>query len=158
MDRVVRPIDPKQPEMGISIARAMTNLLTIQHPRELRRDSDARGMDDTASLSNGSGANRFSLIPTRRSTVHLTSTMGLTGSEKRMGQGYVFSGTTLREVCEKNAEFAKEMRRYEHERVFRTLQSLFRGSEETGNVPKPDKYQGTRFASDALAAKVIRRL
>ncbi|PPQ65609.1 hypothetical protein CVT24_011818 [Panaeolus cyanescens] len=156
MDRVVRPIDPKQPEMGISIARAMTNLLTIQHPRELRRDSDARPMDDASSINNGS--NRFSLIPTRRSTVHLTSTMGITGSEKKMGEGYVFSGATLRDVCEKNAEFAREMNRFEHERVFRTLKSLFREPEETENVPKADTYQGTRFASDALAVKMIHRL
>ncbi|KAF8798320.1 hypothetical protein BYT27DRAFT_7203426 [Phlegmacium glaucopus] len=44
-DRVVAPINPKQPKTRSNILRAMTNLLTVPQPKA-RRDSEAKYSND----------------------------------------------------------------------------------------------------------------
>ncbi|KAF8168512.1 hypothetical protein B0H34DRAFT_685839 [Crassisporium funariophilum] len=151
MDRIVRPIDPKQPEVGSNLIRAMTNLLTVPQ-RRARRDSDSKQADEVAK--------NYALLSARRSTVFLTSTINIAGADMKVGMHYVFvpgREGSLADVCQRNAVTAKERGRFDHERVFRTLGALFRqeGQEEEGDAKGAG---GSAFSSDLLAAQVIKRL
>jgi len=134
-DRTVQPIDPRQPETGMTILRAMTNLLTLPHQKP-RRDSDSK--------------QNLSYV---RSTVFFLSTTTLAGADRGVAEDYAFTADSLLEVCERNAGAAKEHGRYDHERVFRTLKTLFRTSPNGG-----DKFRPLGFSSDALAKEVILKL
>jgi len=143
-DRCVRPIDPRQPEAGVTITRAMTNLFTIpQHSR--RRDSMSQQQTD--------GDKNYALLAPKRSNVFFTPTADIGGADRKVALGYVFMADTLAEVCDKNAGMARAFRRYDHERVFQTLRTLFVEPEDAKK-----KGRTTNFASDALASQVITRL
>ena len=68
---------------------------------------------------------------------------------------YVFTvdSGSLAGVCEANAVAARNHGRYDHERVFRTLKTLFRKRHHPNNKSK--KWQQAFFTSDLLAAQVI---
>ena len=172
MDRTVAPIDPRQPGTEVNILRAMTNLLTLPQ-RKWRRDSDyaARGhhpysTEDSASMA---GQSRYAALSAfKRSTMYLSSTRHFTGADQSVADDYVFSmalsgddpstgANRLSEVCERNAVAARKHGRYDHERVFKTLRTLFVDDDE-GTDEKGDRDSLSRFASDTLAAKVIKRL
>ena len=145
-DRYVQPIDPRRPEAGANIIRAMTNLFIVpQHTR--RRDSMSQQHTD------GEGSKNYALLAPKRSNVFFTVTADIGGADRKVALGYVFMADTLAEVCDKNAEMARNFGRYDHERVFKTLKTLF---------PEPEdaKKKGRRssFTSDTLAAQVITRL
>lgn len=134
-DRTVQPIDPRQPETGMTILRAMTNLLTLPQPK-LQRNTDSK--------------QNFSYV---RSAVFLLWTTTLAGADRGVAESYIFTANSLLDVCEKNAGAAKEHGRYDHERVFRTLKALFRTSPNCG-----DKFRPLGFSSDSLAKSVILKL
>ncbi|KAF8907725.1 hypothetical protein CPB84DRAFT_1813522 [Gymnopilus junonius] len=180
-DRTVQPIDPRKPETELNILRAMTNLLTIPQ-RQLRHDSNygARGHsqypaeDSGTAGASATGQNRYAtlLATMRRSTVFLSSTRYFTGADQKVAEDYVFSmalsgdgmgsssgSNSLGEVCERNAAAARKHGRFDHERVFRTLRTLFvDGGDDEGTDEKSEKWSSSRFASDTLAAMVIKRL
>ncbi len=136
-DRTVQPIDPRQPETGINILRAVTNLLTLpQH--KLRRERDPKNN---------------SYIPLKRSTVSLVSSRNIVGADQKVAETYIFTAESLAEVCEKNAEAARDHGRYDHERVFRTLKTLFR-TPQNGS----DRWRPVGFSSNTLAKEVITKL
>ncbi|KAF9527133.1 hypothetical protein CPB83DRAFT_856798 [Crepidotus variabilis] len=145
-DRTVQPIDPRHPEAGITILKAMTNLLTVSQPQQqrIRRDREMGG---------DPMQNHFGSV--KRSTVFLLSTRNIAGADQKAGKDYIFSvgGGSLAEVCERNADFAKLHGRFDHERVFRTLKTLFRQPQNDG-----DKWRPLGFSSDHLAKEVITRL
>jgi len=85
--------------------------------------------------------------------VFLLSTRDLAGADKTAAEDYVFTGNSLAEVCEKNADAAKVHGRFDHERMFRTLRTLFRTPQKDG-----DKWRPEGFSSDALAKNVILKL
>ena len=145
-DRTVRTIDPRQPEVGVIITRAMTNLFTVpQHSK--RRDSTSQQHTD------GETSKNYALLGLKRSHVFFTPTADIGGADRKVALGYVFMADTLAEACDKNAEMARDFGRYDHERVFKTLRTLFVDPE---NAKK--KGRGRSFASDSLAAQVITRL
>ena len=136
-DRTVQPIDPRQPETGINILRAMTNLLTLpQH--KLRRERDPKNN---------------SYVPLKRSTVSLVSSRNIVGADQKVAEAYIFTADSLAEVCETNAEVARDHGRYDHERVFRTLKTLFRTPQNGG-----DRWRPLGFSFDVLAKEVITKL
>ena len=139
--------DRTVPQLGTSnnILRAMTNLLTFPQPK-LRRDSETKYSNDGASKN-------FAVYPTRRSIVFWTSTNNIAGADKKVAADYVFrvySGL-LADVCEANAVAARNHGRYDHERVFRTVKSLFRERDHPDNKNK----NRVPFTSDVVAAQVI---
>ena len=144
-DRVVPPIDPKQPETSSNILRAMTNLLTVP---KARRDSETKYSNDDVSKT-------YSVFPTRRSIVFMTSTNNIAGADKKVAADYVFTvgSGSLADVCGVNAVAARDHGRYDHERVFRTLKMLFRERDHPENENK--KWHRTSLTSDVLAAQVI---
>ncbi|KAF4623173.1 hypothetical protein D9613_001382 [Agrocybe pediades] len=166
VDRTVPAIDPKRPEVALNILRAMTNLLTGPQPH-LHNNHQHRTRHASHSLSSGrqhqgeEGRNYLSDAAARRSLIFITSTRNFTGPDRKVATDYIFSAKEedggLAEVCERNADAARYHGRYDHERIFRTLKTLFRsrdvqGVEENSISDKPG------FISDPLAAKIIREL
>uniref|UniRef100_A0A8H7YBD1 RWD domain-containing protein n=1 Tax=Psilocybe cubensis TaxID=181762 RepID=A0A8H7YBD1_PSICU len=141
-DRTVQPIDPKRPEAELNILRAMTNLLTM--PQQRRRDSDAKQPEEVPK--------NYALFTARRSTVFLTSTRDFTGADQKVTSEYIFMADSLAAVCDTNANVARRHGRFDHERIFKTLGTLF-------NQPDIDKKaKESSFVSDSLAASVIKQL
>lgn len=97
------------------MSRIMTNLLTFSESNAQRRPSLAMA---GRSLS-------YSLVAPLRSTVFMLHTNHLAGGDKRMAEEYVFEGRTLVDVCIRNADAARLLGRFDHERVFRALAPLF---------------------------------
>lgn len=89
----------------------------------------------------------------------MMDTTNVSGPDKSVAVDYVFQGPSLIEVCEKNARVARERGRFDHERVFRTVQALFRVPEEkvedSDGVLEPVENV---FASEVLAAGVVLQL
>lgn len=59
----------------------------------------------------------------------------LAGPDKKVATEYIFEADTLAEVCEKNAEVAKEYGRFDHERVWKALQILLQSATSEGKWP-----------------------
>lgn len=136
----MRPIDPAQPEAGLDILRALTNLLTV--PQQKRRGSESR--------HSAAVRKHDAIMQARRSMVFITSTANIGGADKVVAQDYIFAADSLGEVCTVNAEAARRHGRYDHERIFKTLGTLFKAPE------KVDGKDGqSSFASDTLAKKII---
>lgn len=142
-DREVKPLDPLRPENSANILRAMTNLLTVSRYK-LRRDSDSR--------PRGEMSKNHPRFPTRRSIVFMNDTTNIAGGDRKVALDYEFQGDSLSAVCETNAVVAREHRRYDHERVFRTLKTLFRAHDDDGDEDL------NSFASETLARGVITRM
>lgn len=147
-DRVVQPIDSRRPENDLNILRTMTNLLTVsQH--KIRRDSLANG---------GSGARGVTTVSTRRSNVFIEDTSKIAGPDKLVAEEYIFAAKSIWEYCEKNAEVARDKGRFDHERVFKTLQSLLRAPEKTEVEGVQVEVVDDSFLSDMLAIEVIMQI
>lgn len=98
--------------------RIMTNLLTFSQLRA-RRDMAFETMDSSV---NDQGS---TMIPTRRSTVFIKVSTDISLVRRNVAAAYVFQAGTLEELCRFNANIAREHGQFAHERMFRTLQSLF---------------------------------
>jgi hypothetical protein len=125
IDRSLNPFDPKKADDGENILRIMTNLLTFSQQKS-RRDSES------VKPLNGIPSN-YSLLPCRY-TVFVSRTTDLAGADKKVALEYVFESSNLSTVCEKNAAIAREHGRYDHERIFHTLRSLFPLLRKHGDV------------------------
>jgi len=83
----------------------------------------------------------------------MMETINIDGPDQSVAVGYIFQAKTLVEVCEVNAAFAKERGRFDHERVFSTLKSLFKvQSNEEGAAAD------NSFSCDPLAARIVMQL
>ena len=132
-------------EAGHDIVRVMANVLAYSRQAKTRRDSEGshHPMSATGSVNGGDG---YSFVATR-STVFLVSTNETAGPDKKVAVGYVYECPEegLSEVCARNARNARACGRYDHERVFKMLQTLF--------GERKDNKLG--FACDALAKRVV---
>ncbi|KAG6844879.1 hypothetical protein H0H87_002824 [Tephrocybe sp. NHM501043] len=137
-----------------NILRIMTNLLTLQpKPKSAVSDGGER-------RPLGDVLKSYALLSAPpRSTVFLGPTTNLAGGDRKVARDYVFSeadnagqlpesgnGGGLKEVCAKNARFARLHGRYDHERAFKILQSFVPSSSQT--IP----------VLDDIAVKVIKGL
>lgn len=143
-DRIVQPIDPRRPAAELNILRAMTNLLTMPQHQQQRQDLDSKHPDDAPKA--------YPLVASRRSIVFLTTTRDFAGADQKVAVDYIFTAKSLAVVCETNAKAARSHGRYDHERIFNTLTTLFKRRD------KDKKDRGSRFASDMVAAQVIKRM
>ncbi|KAL0575974.1 hypothetical protein V5O48_006008 [Marasmius crinis-equi] len=66
------------------------------------------------------------VVPSRRSTVLISNTMSLGGSDRAVAGDYVFHASQIPILCDQNAGFANLHGRYDHERIFRTLGALLK--------------------------------
>ncbi|KAF9218601.1 hypothetical protein BS17DRAFT_741950 [Gyrodon lividus] len=110
--------------------RIMTNLLTFSQQR-VQRDSAFESKDNTGTNNLN---NSVAMIPTRRSTVLIKVPSDISFARRKVAAAYIFQAGTLAELCEANAKIAREHGHFAHERVFRTLQSLFPGHQTTQNI------------------------
>jgi len=147
-DREVKPLDPLRPENSANILRAMTNLLTVSR-HKVRRDSDSR--------SRGEMSKNHPRFTARRSIVFMNDTTNIAGGDRKVALDYEFQGDCLGAVCETNAIAAREHGRYDHERVFRTLRTLFRALDD-GDEDCSSAEDLNSFASETLARGVITRM
>ncbi|KAG6900566.1 hypothetical protein C0993_008720 [Termitomyces sp. T159_Od127] len=135
-----------------NILRIMTNLLTLQP-----KPKSAQGSEICERRPLGDLLKSYALLSAPpRSTVFLGPTTNIAGGDRKVAEDYVFGdaedvgqppefvrGGGLKEVCAKNAGFARRHGRYDHERAFKMLQAF---------VPLPSQIIA---AFDPLAVRVI---
>ncbi|KAG6873263.1 hypothetical protein C0995_001037 [Termitomyces sp. Mi166 len=135
-----------------NILRIMTNLLTLQP-----KPKSAQGSETSERRPLGDLLKSYALLSAPpRSTVFLGPTTNIAGGDRKVATDYVFGdaedvgqspearrGGGLKEMCVKNAKFARQHGRYDHERAFRTLQAFVPSSSQT------------IAAFDLLAVKII---
>ena len=120
--------DPRK-QKGEDMGQAMTDLLTLF--RYQGRRNIARG---GAGVQRGptSAGDQIALVQVRRSMLYASNTSWLDGPDKNVAAGYVFEADTLTEMCLKNAIVARNCERYDHERVWKTLEVLFKSTNALG--------------------------
>ncbi|KAF9439721.1 hypothetical protein P691DRAFT_689983 [Macrolepiota fuliginosa MF-IS2] len=109
------------------MARIMTDLLTLS-----RHNHGSKGGDAAHQRAQGQVANHIAVIQVRRSIMYVSNINWLAGPDKGVAAEYVFEAHTLSGICEKNAGVAKEWKRYDHERVWNTLQVMLRNMNSEG--------------------------
>ncbi|KIJ15733.1 hypothetical protein PAXINDRAFT_162821 [Paxillus involutus ATCC 200175] len=114
-------IDSKRPGDSENTLRIMTNLLTFSQQR-VQRDSGLGPGENTGTNNHNSNV---AMIPIRRSTVLIKVPTDISFARRKVAEAYIFQAATLAELCEVNARIAREHGQFAHQRVFRTLQSLF---------------------------------
>lgn len=118
--------DPRR-QRSNDVVRVMTDLLSFPQ----------RGGDSTQQHRNQAGqtANQVAMIQVHRSMMFATNVNWLAGPDKKVATEYIFEADTLAEVCEKNAEVAREYGRFDHERVWKALQILLQSATPEGKWP-----------------------
>ncbi|PFH47198.1 hypothetical protein AMATHDRAFT_7008 [Amanita thiersii Skay4041] len=168
---------PRTGDAG-DIHRVMTNMLTFASPK-LRRDSNEsqytnsvagfggpNGVNAGGGEGAGGGGKGYAMYATR-STVFLATANELPGPDQRVAVGYMFRPIAhvdmhhereeelgLAGVCERNAQNARVCGRFDHERVWRTLKTLF----ASGPQRQWKEGERTGFVMDAVAKQVIVKL
>lgn len=130
VDRPCMPNPRKQ--KGEDMGQAMTDLLTLSQYQ------DQRNVEVTARAGVGTqrgpvlADNQIAMVQVRRSMLYASNINWLDGPDKRVATGYVFEADTLAGVCLKNASVARECERSDHERVWKTLEVLFKNMNALG--------------------------
>lgn len=123
-------VDSRRPGDSEHTLRIMTNLLTFSQQRA-QWDVAFETKDNT--VTNNQGSN-VSMIPTRRSTVFIRLSTDISLARRKVAAAYIFQAGTLEDLCRFNANVAREHGQFAHERMFRTLQSLFPTHAATQNI------------------------
>ncbi|KAI6038574.1 hypothetical protein EDC04DRAFT_1953831 [Pisolithus marmoratus] len=95
--------------------RIMTNLLTFSRQKS-RRNSDSHDAPSRYVTP---------AMPACRSTVYIRLPDDINLFRRKVAAAYIFDAVTLPSLCATNARIACEHGQFSHERVFRTLGSLF---------------------------------
>lgn len=154
---------------GGDIQRVLVNLVALsQH--KAGRDSEgshqaisatgATGPPGGASTS-GAEAGRNYALSMSRSAVFLVSANDTAGPDRRAADGYVYACEEgLREMCEKNAKNARASGRYDHEKAFGIMKTLFpeAKSEDKAKSNGGKTKDKPKFASEMVAKKVFMQL
>ncbi len=147
-DREVDSLDLKRAEDAHSILRIMTNLFSFS-PQKFRRISEhSRPVEEFP--------NKYSLLPTRRSTVFIKDASPYVGIDIRAAKEYKFPSTDPTASCKSNAETARLLGRLDHERVFNLLEVIMmdaRQPQAIGIEPI-----STHNACNSLTVKMIDKL
>ncbi|KAF9244268.1 hypothetical protein BU15DRAFT_86169 [Melanogaster broomeanus] len=123
-------IDSGRPGNTENTLRIMTNLLTFSRHRA-QRESGVHSKDNIGTSNHN---NNVARVPIHRSTVLIRVPSDISFARRKVAAAYIFQADTLAELCEANAKIAREHGQFAHERVFRTLRSLFPAHETTQNV------------------------
>lgn len=137
IDRQAKPVDPRRLGDRNNILRIMTNLLTFSQHKSAK-DAETKPLGDLLKI--------YALQAPRQNSVFLGTSRIIAGGDRKVAVDYIFESSSLADVCGKNAVAARNHGRYDHERVFRTLQALFPTSEQ----------KSTPFS--VLAIKIIMEL
>ncbi|KAJ3564713.1 hypothetical protein NP233_g8108 [Leucocoprinus birnbaumii] len=130
VDRSYAP-DPRS-QKGEEMGRMMTDLLTLSQYRPSADSIAGGGGESAQQRSTQSANNQVTVIQLRRSMMYASNVNWLDGPDKKVAAGYVFEADTLAGVCVKNANVARDCRRYDHERVWKTLEALLQNVNAAG--------------------------
>ncbi|KAJ7576839.1 hypothetical protein C8J56DRAFT_971742 [Mycena floridula] len=144
VDRYAK-VDPRRSGHAEHMIRTMTNLLTFSQNR-LRQKSQSSSLDETTKS--------YSLVAPLRRTIFITNTANISGGDKKVALKYVFCADSLADLCKRNADVARDHGRYDHERVFRTLGSLFPPSKQ---VNECENWWTRCRSSEPIEKKIISR-
>ena len=108
----------RRPEDAGNILRIMTNLLTFSQGKRRRVSGGSKPANDDVP---------YALLPTRRSTVFIKPAASIGHPDKAIASLYQMDTSKPGESCRANASIAKQHGRYDHERIFRTLEVLIQG-------------------------------
>lgn len=101
-----------------NILRIMTNLLTFSQGKRRRVSGGSKPANDDAP---------YALLPTRRSTVFIKPATNIGHPDRIIASQYQTDTSRPGESCRTNASIAKQHGRYDHERIFKTLEILIEG-------------------------------
>ncbi|KAI6121184.1 hypothetical protein F5141DRAFT_1257710 [Pisolithus sp. B1] len=118
VDQQVDRADFRRADESDYTLRIMTNLLTFSAQKS-RRNSDSHLANDAPSHSTAP------VKPACRSTVYIRLPDDVNLFRRKVASEYIFDAATLPSLCATNALIAREHGQFSHERVFRTLESLF---------------------------------
>jgi len=130
VDRSDAP-DPRK-QKGEDMGQAMTDLLTLSRYQGRRNVEVMTRGGLGAQRGPASAGDQIALVQVRRSMLYASNTSWLDGPDKNVAAGYVFEADTLTGMCLKNAIVARSCGRYDHERVWKTLEVLFKSTNALG--------------------------
>ncbi|KAG9311307.1 hypothetical protein JVU11DRAFT_8395 [Chiua virens] len=122
---------PRRLEDGEHTLRVMTNLLTFSQQRTqwgmaFETKDNAVGNDQGSNISMITYSDGVRWSSESRPRLYLPG--------EKLPQAYIFQASTLEDLCRFNADVAREHGQFAHERMFRTLQSLFPAHEARQDV------------------------
>lgn len=117
-DQQVDRADFRRSDESDYTVRIMTNLLTFSAQKS-RRNSDGHPANDGPSHCTAPAK------PACRTTVYIRLPDDVNLFRRKVASEYIFDAATLPSLCATNARIAREHGQFSHERVFRTLESLF---------------------------------
>ncbi|KAF9266957.1 hypothetical protein L218DRAFT_857464 [Marasmius fiardii PR-910] len=113
-DRMIK-LESRRSDSSEHVTRVMTALFTIsQHSHNVGESSQY-----------SPNPNSY-VMPSRRSTVIISNTSSIAGSDKTVAEDYIFQASEIPILCDQNASFARLHGRYDHERIFKTLGALLK--------------------------------
>ena len=136
----------RRTEDAANILRIMTNLLTFSQGKRRRVSERSQPANDDVP---------YALLPTRRrSTVLIKPAASIGHPDRIIASQYQVDTTKPGESCRANALIAKRYGRYDHERVFKTLEILIEGCSAQSTAPVRQKRvlgsPGTKLARNML--------
>ena len=105
----------RRTEDAANILRIMTNLLTFSQGKRRRASERSKPANDDVP---------YALLPTRRSTVFIKPAASIGHPDRSIASQYRVDVSKPGESCRANASIAKRHGRHDHERVFKTLETL----------------------------------
>ena len=103
----------KRTEDAGNILRIMTNLLTFPQGKHRRTSGGSKPTNDDVP---------YALLPTRRSTVFIKAAASIGHPDRIAASEYGMNMSKPGETCRVNASIAKLRGRYDHERIFKSLE------------------------------------
>lgn len=131
VDRSYVP-DPRKQKGEEMMGSLMTDLLTLSQHRARRDGGGDNAQQQYQQQQRSQGANPVAVIQVRRSMMYASNINWLDGPDKKVAVGYVFEGDSLAGVCERNGKVARECRRFDHERAWKTLEGLLKNVNPSG--------------------------
>ena len=108
----------RRPEDAGNILRIMTNLFTFSQGKRRGVSGGSKPPNDDVP---------YALLPTRRSTVFIKPAARIGHPDRVIAAQYQMDTSKPVETCRANASIAKQHGRYDHERIFKTLEVLIQG-------------------------------
>ena len=135
----------RRTEDAANILRIMTNLFTFSQGKHRQVSERSEPADDDVP---------YALLPMRRSTVFIKPAASIGHPDRTIASQYRMDMTKPGESCRANASVAKQHGRYDHERIFKTLEILIEGySAQPATLVRQKRIlgsPGTRLARNML--------
>jgi hypothetical protein len=115
-DNPITRSSSRAPAVADEMGRIITNMLTFT--------GHANSEDNDCSRSHETPKDQ-SAFSTVQSIVYIFNTASTNGPDLSVAKKYTFESTSLRSFCQENALSARQVGRYDHQRIFQVVQTLF---------------------------------